>query len=363
MKTFCSFHPTRPARWNCPGCRTNYCAACIDKREVEQYSALTTYYFCPKCNVEVKKVAFKNLVVPFWNRLPKFFAYPFQAQPLILMIILSIATPVLPKISPFFGWLILLALWGVFLKYTFIILKDTACGRLTPPDIKTETILGDFSIFYKQLGVFLIIGIAYAKVVQAVGVLAGLLFLALSVLYLPAIFIVLAVDNSFLNAVNPNTFVRIVWKIGKGYLLMYFFLLKIKQSTPEMLAHGKSYLDLLAKEDRKEKLCEVYLECASKDAEFTPTPATFLKISRCFNDAGNPRKALQVCNRVIKANLKNPSLPKAYYHASHIINEKFKNPKKAAAILKAMIKKYPEHEIIPQANKYLAKINMANRGQ
>jgi hypothetical protein len=49
-------------------------------------------------------------------------------------------------------------------------------------------------------------------------------------------------------------------------------------------------------------------------------------------------------------------VPKAYFLAANVINERLQNPGKAAGILNALIKKFPNHEIIPYAQQYLSKI-------
>ena len=139
----------------------------------------------------------------------------------------------------------------------------------------------------------------------------------------------------------------------------YYNLLKIKQLIPEMLKHARAYLDLLAKANQKEKLCEVYSECVSKDVGFTPSPSTLFKIAGCLNEAGNPKGAMEAYNRFVKAYPKNPLTPKAYFLAANVINEKLKNPRKAAGILKGLIKTYPNHEIIPYAQKYIRRINVS----
>ncbi len=473
MKTYCNFHPTRPAKWNCNSCNTKYCAACIDKREVEKYGQTSIYYFCPKCNVEVKKVAFKNIVEPFWNRIPKFFAYPFHPQPLTLMTLLGVLTPFFAD-SFFIGSLIFLALWGTLLKYSFISLKETASGKLTPPNFDFRTINSDFNVLFKQLGIFIILGILFFQVSNAAGSFAGVLFLCFAILYLPAIIIVLAVDGSLINALNPNIFAKMAWRVGWGYVLMYFFLiilggaptvlgeyiilslpsffqpfllpfaeayytiisyhlmgyviyqyheeigydltykeedealpfqeqrpvedektrilhkarilsqegkideaismikkdakevepdvhlvecyynlLKIKQLTPEILKHGRTYLDFLEKEGDPDKCCEVYLECLAKDPGFTPNAPALIKIMGYLNDAGKSKEAIEAANRFIKANPKHEAIPNAYFLVAMIFNEKIKNTRKASDILKFLIKKYPGHEIASRAKTYL----------
>ena len=393
------------------------------------------------------------------------------------MIVLGIASVFFSRLS-FLGLLLNVFIWGVFLKYSFAALKNTANGTFVPPRIDSETILGDFSIVFKQLGIFIVIGYAFYKVTQMAGILIGFAFLGFAILSVPAMIIVLVGTNSLLHAINPMTFVVMAWRIGWSYLLMYFFLillggapavigryitgylpaslnlflfkvaenfytiisyhlmgyvifqyheeigyevdlkeeelpskempseqdeadkilnrvdmlikegrlddaiflirnevkgaitnlslaeryynlLRIKEQIPDMVKHGKVYLDLLAKGNQKDKLCEVYSECASKDAGFTPNPTTLLKTASCFNESGKPKESIEAYSRFVKGNPENPLVPKAYFLASNILNEKLKNPRKAAGILKALIKKYPNHDITPHAQKYLSQIKIS----
>jgi tetratricopeptide (TPR) repeat protein len=476
MKAVCSYHPTRPAQWDCPKCRAKFCAACIDKRVVDQYGRMNTYYFCPKCNVETRRTAFEDTVVPFWNRLPRFFTYPFHPHPLGLIAVLCVVGAIFSGPS-LFSALMRFVTWAVVLKYSFAGLRSTAQGNMVPPKISSDTISAEFDIVFKQIGIYLIVGFVSFKVIQTAGILIGLAFLCFAALSIPAMIIVLAGTNSLVSAVNPMIFAPMAWRIGWSYLLMYFFLmllaggpavlgqhiiahlpaflhglllqfaksyytiisyqlmgyiifqyhedigyhvdmddeavsyqdetpveaaqnetlnrvnvlvkegkiddaisvlrsergrvaseidlaeryynlLKLKQLIPEMLQHAEAYLDLLANADRKDKLREVYSECASKNAGFTPGPVTLLKIASALNEAGKHKEAVNSYNRFVKANPKSPLIPKAYFLASNIINEKLNNPGKAAGILKALIKKYPDHEITPYAREYLTKINI-----
>jgi tetratricopeptide (TPR) repeat protein len=127
-----------------------------------------------------------------------------------------------------------------------------------------------------------------------------------------------------------------------------------------MLKHGKEYLDLLAKANQKAKLVEVYMECLSKDPNFTAKPTTLLKAASCLNEAGKHNESLDAYSRFIKTNPEDPLVPKAYFLASNIFNEKLKNPGKATKILKNLIQKYPNHDIIPHVQRYLSEIKVAS---
>lgn len=477
METACEYHPTRPAEWNCPSCNDSFCGDCIDKRIVEQYGKKKAFQFCPKCNVELERLAFQNSVVSFWNRLPKFFVYPFHPRALIFMAAVSILA-VLAAGQGLFKLLLQFAVWGVVLKYSFAALKATANGNLTPPKVNLHTISDDFELVFKQILMYGIIGFVFVMVVKVTGIFLGFLFLGLAILSIYAMIMVLVATNSLLHAINPMVFVPMAWRIGWAYLLMYLFLmllgvapailgqyiivflpdglhgflfmmakcfytiisyhlmgyvifqyheeigyevelsdeevlseenppeniienallnridvfikegklddaialvkdqtggaiedvslaeryfnlLRIRERTSEMLEHGKGYLELLAKEDQKDKLRDVYLKCLSKDAEFTTSPSAAFKIASSLNETGDGKGAIDVYKRFIKTNPQNPLIPKAYFLAANVINEKLKNPHKAVSILKGLMKKYPNHEIIPYAERYLGQINVS----
>jgi tetratricopeptide (TPR) repeat protein len=359
------------------------------------------------------------------------------------------------------------------LKYSFAALLNTAQGKFSPPQVDSKTILSDIGVVFKQSGLFIILAIAFFYVVSKAGATIGLLFLCFAILFIPSMIILLVSTNSLLHAINPLLFVRMAWRIGWGYLLMYFFLilllgapaalekyvifylpailhvtiitmvksfytiisynlmgyvilqyheeigyqveaddeplvsgeaaagenvrskisnrvdvlikegeidkaisvikeetgegeitdpelaeryfklLNIKGPVEDMLEHGGRYLDMLAKANKKETLCEVYLECLSKNAGFTPAPATLIKIAGSLNETGRPKEAVQTYNKFVKSNPKSNLVPKAYFLGSNIINEKFKNPRKASTILNGLIKKYPDNEIVPYAERYL----------
>ncbi len=479
MGTSCHYHPTKPAQWVCPNCEVNYCEDCIETRVVNQYGKKNVFHFCPECNVNVERLAFEDTVIPFWNRLPKFFAYPFHLHPLGLIIVLNIASLIFSKLW-FFGF------WGrvfvtvMFIKYAFASLRNTANGSFSPPRIDSNLVLEDFLIVIKQVLIFIVLLLALLWITQKGGLFIGFLFLCFAILFIPAMVIVLVGTESLLQSINPLLFVGMAWRIGWSYLLMYFFLillggapavigryimgylpptlyeflsnvvvdyymiisyhlmgyvifqyheeigydvdfefvdeelpskeeptekdgankllskvdrlikegklddailliksethgiisdlnlaeryynlLKVREEFPDMLEHGKVYLDLLAKENQKEKLNEVYSECVSRDEKFSPEPTTLIKVASSLNESGRHKESIKAYNRFVKANPENPLVPKAYFLVSNIFNEKLGDPGRAARVLKGVIKKYPNHDIIPHAERYLNQIKVS----
>ena len=474
MKVFCSYHPTKPAQWECPNCNETYCAACISKRVSNIYGSKQVHFFCPNCNVAANKLSAGNLLEPFWNRLPKIFLYPIYPRTLGFMISIALISAIF-RGPGFLTFIMNLLAWGALLKYSFAALKNTASGSLTPPRITFETLSDNFQVVFKQLAIFMILFFLLSRVSNTLGPIPALLSLCFVCLSFPSIITVLVITDSLIAACNPLIFVRMAWRIGWGYLLMYLFLilllfapsaigqyiikffpeglhiflfslakcyymiiayhlmgyvmvqyheeigwdvdledeiaieeeaadpgerivnradmlikdgkmdeaiayikdetggeisdvniaeryyklLKLKQQVPEMLEHGKGYLDLLTKEKQWDKVCQVYGDCSEMDKDFSPGSSTLFKIGGLLNERNNPKGAIDAYSRFVKADPQNPLTPKAYFLSAGIMNEKLKLPQKAAQILRGVIKKYPDSDIVPHVENYLKKVTPA----
>ena len=484
-KTYCTYHPTKPALWYCESCEKYFCSDCISRRDLSGFNKKTIMYVCPNCKSVAQQLAIENVVEPFWNRIPKFFAYPFTTQVVIFIVVLSIFITLFSA-PGLFSKLIQTLLFGVLLKYGFTIIKDTAQGNMKPPEINERTISEDFGVVVKYwtLGILFLLTLIVSfvfimPVIIGLGAAVGLILFGIIVVFLlliyPAVVIVLATSGSLLSAINPSISVRMAWRIGPSYLLMYLFLfilycapatvvylaqpfvprillififalvncyytivahhlmgylilqhhdtigydvdfetqdvcekptgaepgstrdlanqttvlikegkldeaitliqeethgeiksldlaeryynlLKLKERTQEMLEHAKGYLDLLMKAGKKDTMREVYLECAALDPSFSPHATALFRIAGSMNEHGNFRGALGAYNRFIKASPDDPLVPKAYFLAANVFNEKLLNPEKAIKVLQRLIKGFPDSDIIPYAQKYLRDI-------
>lgn len=172
--------------------------------------------------------------------------------------------------------------------------------------------------------------------------------------------------NMLVKDGNLDEAIQMIKEETKGHLSnialseRYYGLLKMRERTSEMLEHAKSYLDLLAREDRKDRLCDIYRECVSHDTKFAPGPSTTFKIAGCLNEGGKHKEAIQAYDRFVKANSDHPMIPKAYFLAANIVNEKLNNPQKASDLLRGILKKYPNHEMIPYVERYLKQIDFVS---
>src|SRR5687768_4367736 len=72
----CTYHPSIPASWSCAHCRMNFCAGCLPRDPQRKAPPA-----CPSCQRHVESLG-GNAIKPFWQRIPRFFAYP--AKPPVL---------------------------------------------------------------------------------------------------------------------------------------------------------------------------------------------------------------------------------------------------------------------------------------
>ena len=257
-KIYCTYHPTVPAAWHCDACDAHYCAECIVCRDVGGGTGRkgTVLYLCPKCSCPSERLAVQNLVEPFWNRLPRFFAYPLKPAPAAFILPLSLLMALF-SVPGLLSVVIQAALLCVLLKYCFAVLKNTAMGNMAPPGINEGTITGDMGVVAKYWALcflyvlaggacfFLSMGLGRSVAPLAGIVLFSLLLLGL-LLALPASIIVLAANGRLLDAVNPSLFLRLAYRIGASYFLMHFFLV-ILYAAPGAVEYAvQPYLPELA---------------------------------------------------------------------------------------------------------------------
>ena len=477
MKKFCGGHPTRKAHWQCSKCNAQLCPECVVQRQSESYGHRQTLQFCPKCNLPVDWVGVENLIEPFWNRMPRIFSYPISVPSLILMAVLALATMFFSG-PGLFSSLMKGVMWLVLIKYSFESLKATAGGNLKPPPVNAQTISDDFQQVFKQFVIYIAIFLAFGWISFHAGLLIGFAFLMAALFFVPSMIILLVTTGRLIHALNPVMFVRLTFRVGWAYLLMYFFLfllgsapaylfqflikflpaelhlllfgfaesfytivsyhlmgyvilqyhdkigynvdfedfedpnaedykpkevdpdedvlrevapliqegklveaisviqkmtlhqgikginlseryytlLKMKKRQAEMLEHGVNHLDKLAAENQKNKALAVFGECRKIDAGFLPTAGALFKLAGWLNETGKTQAAVSVYNLLVKSYPQHPMVPKAYFRIAQLFHDGLMKTDKAKKILSALQMKYPEHEIRPHVENFLARL-------
>jgi tetratricopeptide (TPR) repeat protein len=418
--------------------------------------------------VEANIIGVGNIVPPFWKRLHDFFLYPLKLQPLLFILIIS-------GLSYFFAssFLVTLVLSVAMLKYSYVVLKNTAQGSLTAPDITLATLNEELELVFKQVVIIVMVFTGSGIISARFGPLAGIFFWGAAILCLPAMIMSLAATNRLVHALNPMVFVAIISRIGSGYFLMYLFLLFllgapaalisqagrvlplgltvflyiaaknyymvmsynlmgyamlqyhqeigyqvdyekfikgqpaaeknpheallnevdvlvkdgkidaailiIRNSLPtgaadlqlseryynllrlqgnqsEIAEHASSYLDLLVKENQKEKACNLYSESVAADAGFTPRPATLFKLAEWQAWRRDPKEALNSLLKFTKSYKDHPLLPDVYFFLAKFLHTRMDNHAKAKEILAYLTRHYANHEVAGSAQKYLQQI-------
>jgi len=476
MKQACRFHPRRVAHFSCPQCGACYCPKCIVIREKGGYAPGQYLHFCPKCNVEVEWVGAANVIDPVWVRMPKIFLFPLGVSPLILIGLFAFAVSLFSA-PGLVNTAIRGFVWLAVLKYSFESLKATARGDLRAPGISAETLIGDIGPVVKQFALYILLMAAFGFVTFKLGPVVGIAFILAALFFVPAMIILLVTTESLFFAINPAAFVRLTFRIGWAYLLMYLFLLllagapaflsqffvpflperlvlavmgfakgfytiisyhlmgyvilqyhdrigyrvdyedftdpdsvpacvaadpdqailneiepliqegkldeaieaiqqrlqtdgieginlseryynllKMRKRYGEMAGHGVRHLDLLIEDNKPSKMIQVYAECTKVDPRFLPSAPVLFKIGSWLNETGKTRQSVAALNRVINAYPNHPLAPRAYFRAAQIFNDRLMSAEKARRILTVLKQKYPQAEIVPQVDNYLANL-------
>ena len=136
----------------------------------------------------------------------------------------------------------------------------------------------------------------------------------------------------------------------------YYTLLKMKNKTAALLEHGVSHLDKLADKNQKSKALGVFSECRKIDAGFQPTAGALFKLAGWLNETGKTQAAVSVYNLLVKSYPQHPLVPRAYFRIAQLFHDGLMKTDKAKKILSALQMKYPDHEIMPHVENFLARL-------
>lgn len=222
MKASCKYHPTKPAQWYCEECDQYFCPACIDEKRTGPLGKNIKRQ-CAVCRGPVEWLGVGNSIEPFWNHIPRLFLYALSPWPLALNALLCLGAWFFSG-QTMFSWLMQLVFFIVILHYGFSALRLTARGNLVAPPISQESISNDIGAVLKLFVVFMIVFFVVFRIAAFGGMLAGVAAVLSAQYFLPAIIIMFVASQSLIVSLNPARFVPLAFRIGRGYLIMYFFL-------------------------------------------------------------------------------------------------------------------------------------------
>ncbi len=130
----------------------------------------------------------------------------------------------------------------------------------------------------------------------------------------------------------------------------------MRKRKAELLAHGVNHLDILADKNQKNKAVAVFSECHKLDNDFLPAADPLFKVAGWLNETGKTKAAIAVYNLIVKSYPENSLVPKAYFRVAQIFNDRLMSTEKAKKILSVIKTKYPDHDIMPHVDNFLARI-------
>lgn len=172
-------------------------------------------------------VAGKSAVKPFWHRLNKFFAFPFQGAPLAYGLFLAFCS-LLPQLFLFLprGMMWVIVELGILLaasRYGFKVAVLGSRGISRASDFPSRLDDEWSSLPWKLFGVFVVQAVILGLVASLNSKLATVATFAFSFL-LPATVIVLVQSGSAMRSLNPAAILGVVRVIGAPYLALCLFL-------------------------------------------------------------------------------------------------------------------------------------------
>jgi hypothetical protein len=230
-KTYCHYHPAQPATWHCAPCDRHFGDCCVPlNAEAPEYAPA-----CPLCRGALRYLGAANTAQPFWERLPKFFAYALQPGPLLFAAVLALASLFMPSMI-----VLWLALFSVATKYLHSVIESVSLGSSEAPSLGEAFQGASFTAFVQQLAVFLV---AFLLLWLAADFDNEALYWTVNValvLALPASIIRLALDKSLGAALSPLEVGQVMRAMGWRYLILCVFLFILWQS-PTYLAWLLAY--------------------------------------------------------------------------------------------------------------------------
>ena len=156
---------------------------------------------------------------PFWQQVPAALTYP--AHPPALLLVGALATVGAVGYRPgAWGGVLQIALFILLLRYAYAVIAHSAGGRDDPPAISLRLFNDELEMALKQFGVIILFAMLYGIATRWLGAAGGLLVLAVANLAAPATAMVIALENSFLRAINPALLWTLARRLGGDYLVL-----------------------------------------------------------------------------------------------------------------------------------------------
>jgi hypothetical protein len=165
----------------------------------------------------MNSTAAKETLAPYHERWPQILQYPLQ--PAALSTIAAIAVAHIVTLLPL-GFILDLLVWAAFFQYAFEVLRWSANGKAEAPEFPFSVSEGTGR--YAML-LFVLVNAIIILLTVSGGPVTALFFGALLMLAMPAMMMILALEEGFVRAINPLAWLMIAARIGAPYLVLVGF--------------------------------------------------------------------------------------------------------------------------------------------
>lgn len=232
---YCRYHPLKEAEFYCSYCQAETCSKC----SVEPSSFRNNHdYHCFVCDSVLTEIEPEKNIQPFWRKIPEIHKYPLNSSGIAAIICTALAQMIALRYGSFLAMILNLAI----LLYCFTALSETARGDMEAPSFM-NVFSDDIGAIFSLLGIYIVLGILLGAVFSFFGIGIGSLFMVAIIAAVPAIVMLLAIERSFLAALNASKIIRLMSTCGISYfvMLMFVILLSGSMSAVSSLYIGDSF--------------------------------------------------------------------------------------------------------------------------
>jgi hypothetical protein len=157
---------------------------------------------------------------PLNERWPKIFAYPLHPAALSTVVAIAVAHTLVQLLPSLLGMLGDLVVWAAFFKYGFEVLRWTANGRAEPPEISftVSDEIGRYAVL-----LLILVELLITMVASWFGLIAALVVGLVCMTAMPAMVMILALEEGMVRALNPVAWLMISARIGRQYFILVGF--------------------------------------------------------------------------------------------------------------------------------------------
>jgi tetratricopeptide (TPR) repeat protein len=226
----CVYHAEKAANWHCLACGTLVCQHCFPAAPDPVRPP-----YCTLCGGNMHHLGVAHATPPFWQQMPRFFAYPLAPNGMIFLALLAVLVILTGKLFATPGLLMLLPAFivvSLVIRQGLRVIEFCSQGRKRPPSIG-ELFDGNPTAL-KMLGLMIAYGLM-------VGVLGRFGLLGMGAIFcmsalLPASIMLLAINGSLRTALDPLQVISLAARTGWSYFGLVLVLVVTAQGPQQAVA-------------------------------------------------------------------------------------------------------------------------------